>query len=199
MSLSKKKKRILTNLGGSLFHHIRTLAKKKKHRKSHLRNKNWVINTCTNSTESENIRAAVPPAETPLLCRDASSCSTAGLCCSSERRDPGESRQWQPHHPVLGGLSKKPGRSFICDNLCDKCKAAPILSLIMGKACDGEIIRKVVRYCQTPVKAKGKCHFPDNDAVLSMHGNRVHYAKKAQDGQFGRNSGTLDRQMTASF
>ena len=58
---------------------------------------------------------------------------------------------------------------------------------------------KVVRYCQTPVKAKAKCHFLDNAAVLNRRCNRVHYAKEARDGQFGSNSDALDRQITASF
>lgn len=87
----------------------------------------------------------------------------------------------------------------VCDNLCDKCKAAPILSLITNRTCHGEIMGKVVRYCQTPVKVKGKCHLPDNDAVLNTHCNRVHYAKEVQDGQFGRSTGALDRQLTARF
>lgn len=58
---------------------------------------------------------------------------------------------------------------------------------------------KVVRYCQTPVKAKAKCHFLGNAAVLNRRCNRVHYAKEAQDGQSGSNSVTLGRQITASF
>lgn len=58
---------------------------------------------------------------------------------------------------------------------------------------------KVVRYCQTPVKAKAKCHFLDNAPVLNRHCIRVHYAKEEQDGQFDSNSVTLDRQITASF
>lgn len=76
---------------------------------------------------------------------------------------------------------------------------APILSLITDRTCDGEIIGKVVRYCQTTVKAKAKCHFLDNAAVSNRRCNRVHYAKEVQDGQFGSNSLNLERQITVSF
>lgn len=71
---------------------------------------------------------------------------------------------------------------YICDNLCDKCKAALVFHIIMDKTCDGEMMEKVVRYCQISVKAKAKCHFLDNVAVLNMHCNTAHYAKQAQDG-----------------
>lgn len=69
----------------------------------------------------------------------------------------------------------------------------------MDKTCDGKIIGKVVRYCQTPVKAKAKCHFPDNAALLNRPCNRARYAKEVQDGQFGSYLVTLNRQVTASF
>ena len=135
----------------------------------------------------------------PGLCRDPTSCYTGGVCCSLESRSPRHTHQWQPCNLGADGSFQEAGDKYICDNLCDKCKAAPVLGLITDKTYDGEIMGKVVRYCQTPVKAKAKCHFLDNAAVLNKHRNSVHYTKEAQDGRFGSNSVTLDRQITASF
>lgn len=127
----------------------------------------------------------------PGLGRDTSPCCTRGIC-------------WLDTRGLISKLDadgsfQEAGGKFICDNLCDKSKAAPILSLIRDKTCNGKIMGKVVRYCQTPVKAKAKCHSLDNAAVLNRHCIRVHYAKEEQDGQFDSNSVTLDRQITASF
>lgn len=60
VSLKKKKKRILTNLGGSLFHHIRTLAKKKS-------TENHSLGTKTESLTPARIVQRVKISEQPFL------------------------------------------------------------------------------------------------------------------------------------
>lgn len=132
----------------------------------------------------------------PGLSRDSSSCCSRGLCWWLESHSPTDTNQWQPCKPCADGSFQEAGDKYICDNLCDKCKVAPILSLITDRTCDGEIIGKVVRHCQTSVKAKAKCHFIDSAAVSNRRCNRVHYAKEVQDGQFGSNSLTLERTST---
>lgn len=127
----------------------------------------------------------------PRLGRDTSPCCTRGIC-------------WLDSQGLIGKLGtdgsfQETGDKFICDNLCEKSKAVPVLSLIRNKTCNGKIIGKVVRYCQSPVKAKAKCHFLGNAAVLNGLCIRVHYSKKGWDGQFDSNSVASDRQITAQF
>lgn len=123
--------------------------------------------------------------------RDTSLCCARGIC-------------WLDSQGLIGKLGadgpfQETGGKFICDNLCEKSKAAPVLSLIRNKTCNGKIMGKVVRYCQSPVKAKAKCHFLGNAAGLNRLCIRVHYAKEGRDRQFDSNSVTSDRQITAQF
>lgn len=133
----------------------------------------------------------LPNLQKPRFGRDTSLCCTRGIC-------------WLDSQGLISkmgadGSFQETGVKFICDNLCEKDKAVPALSLIRDTTFNGKIMGKVVRLCQTPDKAKAKCHFFSNAAVLSWLCRRVHYAKEGQDGQFDSNSATLDRQITAQF
>lgn len=158
--------------------------------RSQIRSKTWPINAYMDITANGNSRAAPHPAEAKAWQRHISLLHQRNLLI----RLPG----------LIGKLGadgpfQETGGKFICDNLCEKSKAAPVLSLIRNETCNGKIMGKVVRYCQSPVKATAKCHFLGNAAGLNRLCIRAHYAKEGRDRQFDSNSVTSDRQITAQF